>query len=263
MPEPWIDIEQLGQSLKDFFEDNRNSVSGYGSTVNQVFEAFVFASVVQWYKNNNWNVSLCHPKPSLPTSQACVRLKFSTRGRPEKYTFAECRKGHQKLQVRHQLRVATSWHSDTDHPPANICLDIAVIKPTDMQQVHTNDAIPSQNLITFGEAKHMSAFAELIASFEGLVHEMQPSRLTNVRTTSRMKKSHPSPFLYVSGNLYFSAEGIVNTIKRRGYDIDVYTSTSALSEGVALSVTYRTRKRPISSKRGLPATNISTDDLPF
>jgi hypothetical protein len=60
----------------------------------------------------------------------------------------------------------------------------------------------------------MSAFAELIAGFIGVVHEMQPRRLKRGARFSR-KTEHLPPFLYVSGYLYPTAQGLLETIRER------------------------------------------------
>ena len=80
----------------------------------------------------------------------------------------------------------------------------------------------------------MSAFAELLAGFIGVVHELQPQRLRRVRIKAASPLVHPAPFLFVSGKLWHTAEGILETIRRRKFDIDVFSRTKALCEAVAL-----------------------------
>ena len=92
----------------------------------------------------------------------------------------------------------------------------------DLSTFTTDSAIPNNWLIAFGEVKHMSAFAELVASFVGLVHELTPRRLKRVRIKD-YKNEHIAPFLYASGIMYPTAKGILQTIKRRKFDIDVYS----------------------------------------
>lgn len=267
MPKEWIDVDQVKDSLTAFLQVERDSVFTFGSTVNQVFEAFVFAVLVDWYKAKGWRITIRHPGKPKAGEKATLKLKFSTNGRPENYSFAECVKGRKRIHVRHQLRVATAWHTEGDTPAANVFLDVAVLKPTDVKKLTTRDAVPNANLITFGEAKHMSAFAELIAGFEGLVHEMQPQRLTDIRNASGLRKAeHPAPFLYVSGGLNPSAEGMQVTIKRRGYDVDVYTSAKGLSDGIKLPKTKPVKKSiPTvgTTKSGMRSDPIPVDDLPF
>ena len=83
------------------------------------------------------------------------------------------------------------------------------------------------DLITFAEAKHMDAFAELIAGFIGLVHELQPKRLSAKRASKATEYfGHPAPFLNVSGVCMGSAEGLKATIRRRRLNINVFDSKS-------------------------------------
>jgi len=234
----WIDVAELKQRLSSFFDSNHREFSRFGSTVNQTFEAFVLAQVVSWYRQQpGWTVEPRNPRND-ETNEEVFRLKFSTRGRPGNYSYFECRGPDDvALHVRHQLRVATKWHRQQQHPAANICLDVAVIKAIELARLSTRDFVANDALVTFGEAKHMSAFAELIAAFIGLVHELQPARLRRVRKAKLPPPrsiTHPAPFLFVSGKLWATADGLVQTIQRRSFDIDVYWSTSQLSSAIGL-----------------------------
>jgi hypothetical protein len=185
----------------------------------------VFASVVNWYRTAGWDVQLIHPKKAKTGETTAVRLKFSTRGRPDNYTRAICTRGEQRLQVRHGLRVATRAFRSSSPlgRSANVCLDVAVIDDQDLARFSTNHAVDNETLVTFGEAKHMSAFAELIAGFLGLVSEMMPEHLGSTRPYigPLRVRPHPAPFLFVSGFLYPTAQGMLDTILYRGLDIDI------------------------------------------
>jgi hypothetical protein len=231
----WIDVGTVKKQLATFFSENKQELTQFGNTVNQTFEAFVFASLVNWYRDNGWSVSFHHPKEQDPK---IVRLKFSTRGRPDNYTYAVCEKQDSQVQIRHQIRVATNHHRIYQSPPANVVLDVAVIGDQDLSRHKSEDYVDNSSLFTFGEAKHMSAFAELIASFIGLVHELKPEVLLPIRSypNSVDKRDHPSPFLYVSGYLLPTAKGLEQTIIDRGYDIDIYDHDSGKMFGVTLPV---------------------------
>jgi len=235
VPNAWVDQPALKERLANFFGQSKKDVALFGQTVNQTFEAFVFAATVAWYNDHQWNVQFVHPpKPGAAT--ATPKLKFSTRGRPGNYSYAVCTKDGKERHVRHQLRVATRYHKSGQKKPANVCLDVAVIEPLDVSGFSTDDYVPNSQLVSFGEAKHMSAFAELVANFVGLVHELQPERLKRIRTKAflAMARQDPAPFLYVSGMLYRTAMGIVETIERRKYDVDVFNKTKALSGSMNL-----------------------------
>ncbi len=233
MASPWIDTVRLKRQLTRFFSGNKSDIEDFGRTVNQTFEAFVYASVVNWYASRRWKIEFKHPQAGT----SYVKLKYNTRGRPGLYTYAICTKGRQRIQIRHSIRVATKHHRPGQRYSANIVLDVAVISDHDLSEYKTDDFVENAKLITFGEAKHMSAFAELIANFIGLVHELIPNALIRVTSsTARSKRrKHPAPFLYVSGYLYPTARGLVETIKHRGYDIEVHDHESGPVFGIRLS----------------------------
>jgi len=59
-----------------------------------------------------------------------------------------------------------------------------------------------------------------------MVHELQPFRLKRVRIKNKPQNENPSPFLYVSGSLYSTAEGLKETIEKRKFDVDVYSNVN-------------------------------------
>jgi hypothetical protein len=231
----WVDVDKASDAISGVFNSMENAISHFGSTVNQVFEAFTFCSVLKWYEDRGWTVKVVNPV-DLKTKRPVqfVKLKFSTRGRPDGYSYAICENdAGDAVQVRHQLRVSTKFDRGR-YPPANICLDVAVIRPINgIEYFSTDDAIPNESLVSFGEAKHMSAYAELVAAFLGMVHELQPSRLRRVRRGA-WDEDHVAPFLYVSGHLYTTAKGLVESILRRKYDVDVYWDTRSLATGLGV-----------------------------
>lgn len=214
--------------LKEFFATERASLTRFGSTVNQTFEAFVFAAVLHLYKSNGWRLDFNHPKGDDGKSVG-LRLKFSTRGRPNRYSFVRATRnaeGHKEIiQIRHQLRVKTRrcWTYR-----ANVVLDVAIIADANLDHFGTDDAVDNSQLLSFGEAKHMSAFAELIAGFLGMVFEMLPERLKRVRVKKHKSDGHPAPFLYVSGFLNGTALGLQQSVDRRLFDVDIYAHNQPL-----------------------------------
>lgn len=235
MPDAWVEVPELKARLVAFFAQQRDEISNFGSTVNQTFEAFVFAQTVGWYRVRGWTIEVRNPRPEK-TKPERFRLKFTTRGRPASFSYVRCTSpdGTEVVQVRHQLRVATRAHREGTYPRSNICLDVAVIRDLSLDHYDTDDHVLNDQLVSFGEAKHMSAFAELIAGFVGLVHELQPERLKRIRSRRRAAQLHPAPFLFVSGHFWRTAEGLNRTIVRRRYDIDVFNKTKALTDAIRL-----------------------------
>lgn len=207
------------ENLRKFFSEEKPRLNSFGRMVNQTFEAYTFASTIKWYEKNGWLVHIKNPKIR---GRQTFRLKFSTRGAPEKYSYAQCEKGEKRCQIRHQLRLATKTHKSKNNYPANICSDVAIIDDMDLSNLLSDESVPNNRVISFGEVKHMSAFAELIAGFIGVVHELQPKRLRKIRINTWKAGDHIAPYLNVSGYLQRTAKGLDETIKQRKYDIDIY-----------------------------------------
>lgn len=207
------------KDLQKFFKAEKAKLNSFGGAVNQTFEAYVFAKVIEHYKLLGFNVKIVNPKIK---GKEVFKLKFSTRGAPNKYSYVKIQFQDYTFQLRHQLRVSTYSHKMGQTNNANICCDISLIEDNDLTYFLSDDAIPNNWLISFGEVKHMSAFAELVASFIGLVHELQPKRLRKIRS-KKFHSIHLSPFLYVSGLLNPTAKGILQSIRRRKYDLDLYS----------------------------------------
>src|SRR6266436_5110942 len=90
------------EQLHNYFRLDKSKLEEFGSKVNQTFEAFVFASVIQWYQDQQWNIEIINP---LIGKKRIFKLKFNTRGRPSGYTFVRCTKDGEAIQIRHNLRV--------------------------------------------------------------------------------------------------------------------------------------------------------------
>lgn len=209
-----FDQKQTQKDLLDFFGTYRAQLNSFGRYVNQTFEAYALAQTIKWYIKRGWNVSCVNPKGGQ------FKLKFSTRGKPVNFSYFVLKLKRQKIHIRHQLRVGIR-HNLTSH--ANINLDVAVYEDTDLTKFASDDYLPNMKLISFGEAKHMSAYAELMANFIGLVHELMPEKLDNIRKKDGFSPSeHIAPFMIVSGILYHTAKELKNSFEDRGYDIDVY-----------------------------------------
>lgn len=209
------------RELNKFFKKEKSTIYSFGSTVNQTFEAYILASVIDWYQKKGWKISYHHPL-NLDRKRH-FRLKFSTRGAPGNYSYVIAEKDGQVIQIHHQLRIETKSHKRNQKYRANICCDVVVINETnEVDSYRTDDAVENSRLFSFGEAKHMSAFAELIAGFIGMVHELQPDRLKRLRIKN-YQNDHLPPFMFVSGILYATAKGLEESIIKRKFDIDIYS----------------------------------------
>lgn len=226
MPDYLFDQASVKTQLKDFFTTERATINNFGSTVNQTFEANVFAEVIKWYRANGWTINIISP---IINGNPTFKLKFNTRGAPANYSYAHCSKDDQTCQIRHGLRTHTKSYDIKNIKSANIVCDIVIMNDVDINGFSSDTALSNDLLIAFGEVKHMSAYAELIASFIGLVHELKPEKLKKIRVRKWQRGDTISCFLYVSGLLYRTAEGLVETIEKRKYDIDIYSFNNPMN----------------------------------
>ena len=113
----------------------------------------------------------------------------------------------------------------------------------------------------------MSAFAELVAGFIGLVHELQPTRLRRIK--KRKAVHHKSPFLFVSGYMMHTARGILETIEQRGFDVEIYHLERELPGGLkrhmkkAVAKRTLTEPQPDVATTRPPVPDLSPADIPF
>lgn len=223
----WFDQKIAINRLVDFFKKDGGKVEDFGNRINQTFEAATFAQTIKWYKDKGWDVVIMNPGKGKKKD---FRLKFSTRGDTKNFTYVICHKADgfpSSVQIRHQIRIET-YHNirrKLISKRANIVCDVAILNNCSYDHIVGNMHVFKDDCISFGEAKHMDAYAELIAGFIGIVHEMQPWRLSNDRGKKREQyRDHPPPFLNISGICCNTAEAIKDTIKRRKFDIDIFDS---------------------------------------
>ena len=227
----WFDQQLAIGSLVQFFKDDGGKASDFGRRVYQTFEALSFAQTIKWYKDQNWTVAIINPGTG---GKGEFRLKYSTRGDTKNFTYAKCTNPNDQseiVQIRHQIRVETAYNKRRRRSSlrANIVCDVAVLSDGNYDYIVGNMHVSNERLITFSEAKHMDAYAELVAAFIGLVHELQPWRLAHDVKKMRLQYAHhPRPWLNISGVCMATAEGIKHTIGQRGLDIEVHDSRNPL-----------------------------------
>lgn len=228
-----FDQDSTIKKLTAFFQSNGGTARDFGNRIYQTFEAITFAQVIKWYQDEGWTCEVVNPGAGHKSD---FRLKFSTRGNAKNFTFVRCRKEcdvANSVQIRHQIRVEIFHNIKTRKTvnKANIVCDVAILKDESYDHIVGNMHVSNDKLISFAEAKHMDAYAELIASFVGIVHELQPWRMINDRKKLRsLYQDHPKPFLNISGISHLTASAIKETFKKRNYDFEIFDAHKSFTK---------------------------------
>lgn len=104
----------------------------------------------------------------------------------------------------------------------------------------------------------MNAYAELVAGFVGLVHEMQPDRLK--RRKKQKHSDHHCPSLFISGYLLTAAKGLLETIERRKLDLAIFYLEKRLPGELQRRVVgLNSGKQPPNQVSGKEGPQMGTD----
>ena len=180
-----IDFNQVSQQITDFLKRHKSSLHEIVKHNTNVFEAFCFILLVQYYEMVGYQLE---PKNLLDGK---FRFKYNTRGYPWNYSYfaavsSESKEGESPVifEIRHNQQVSGAWveggEEDGIVPPV-FALDVAVIKAESLPQLkqgqkRNNESywVDNAHLITFAEAKKLTAYPMLLAHFLGIVHEVKP-----------------------------------------------------------------------------------------
>ena len=140
-------------------------------------------------------------------------------------------------EIRHNVNIQSAHCKEIYTTP-----DIAVLKQNAVELDHefyNSKAIyyyiPNESLITFCEAKNLTAFPELLFNFIGIVNELKPQCMKNGK---RYSEKHIAPSLLISGGANAHAEKIISNLQGR-YRINILCD---LFNVVGITFKYRIKK---------------------
>jgi hypothetical protein len=129
----------------------------------QAFMAYSMCIIAEAFRSRGYRITpMNHPSG--------FRFKCFPRGDPNDYSYFHVRKDEESFEIRLSIDAQNlSWKS------IRLNLDVVVIPEN---SIDLNNVVDSgQSLITFAECKNMRGFPELVATFEGMVYELQRTRL--------------------------------------------------------------------------------------
>ena len=244
-----VDFERLANLVSDFLCRHKSSMYEIATHGTNVFEAFCFVIVVRHYEMAGYELK---PENLLDGK---FRFKYNTRGYPWNYSYfivsskeREAENDSGLFEIRHNLKVSGAWvgaETDNDTDPPMFALDVAVIESDSLPNLKMGQKrngekywVDNMDLITFGEAKKLTAYPMLLAQFLGIVHEIKPEFLNteereNLKTI--LDQKHPPPLLLTSNHLTWGTKQVLKSFQDRDLLIRVVEDVTGSSEQILLS----------------------------
>jgi len=186
--------------------------------------------------------------------EARFRFRYSTAGYPWNFSYFEVAvndagSGDRVVlfEIRHNQKVAGAW-VDTDEESedrALFAVDVAVIEadslpilPQGTKRTDEPFWVENRHLITFAEAKKLTAYPMLLAQFLGIVHEIKPEFVgVGDRQVSQefWQQQHPPPTLMTSNHLTWGTRRVLRSFEERNLTIRVVEDVTGLPEEILLS----------------------------
>lgn len=217
MANPFKDLNELKRDVDTFLRKNRSGIYNNSKRVSDFFEMACYNNILRFYENNGFKIQIRNLKKSK------FYYKTTTAGNPENYSFfivaIQIGRLTESFEIRHNINVQSYHNIDTYTTP-----DICVIKPNSIKIdkfFYSNKTkyyfIENKSLISFCEVKNFTPFPELLFSFIGVVNELRPNLLKQLKYTNHR---HIATSMMISGKSNKHTERIVANLKTR-YHINI------------------------------------------
>jgi len=223
-------------------------MSRIASHVTHVFEAACFVIFARHYEEIGYRLE---PRNLL---EGKFRFRYSTAGYPWNFSFFAVLSREPKdndrtcdvlFELHHNQKVAGAWlHTVEGDDKALFAVDIAVVRAGSLPNLpyghkRTDEPywVENESLITFGEAKKLTAYPMLMAQFLGIVHEIKPEFLKVEEldiSQAFWDEEHPLPTLMTANHLTFGTKQVLRSFKDRDFMIRVVEDVTGLPEDVLL-----------------------------
>jgi hypothetical protein len=149
------------------------------------------------------------------------------------------------FEIRHNLKVAGAWterQKEGTEPPV-FALDIAVVREDSLPHLKRGKKrqdekywAENEHLITFGEAKKLTAYPMLLAQFLGIIHEIKPEFLKQreAQFSAPSSLQHPPPTLFTANHLTWGTKKVIESFENRDFSIRVVENVTILPEHILL-----------------------------
>jgi hypothetical protein len=260
-----LDFDRISRQVADFLSRHKSSLYEIVKQNTNVFETFCFVLFVQYYETVGYKLE---PKNLLDGK---FRFKYSTRGYPWNYSYfavssheSKGGKTHDLFEIRHNQQVSGAWievGEGVGEDPPMFALDISVIEAGSLPQLKQgqkrkkeNYWVDNANLITFAEAKKLTAYPMLLAQFLGIVHEVKPNflKLGQKDIHDGHSEPHPPPVLFTSSHLSLGTERVLQSFEARDMRMIVIENVTSVPGRILVGKISEEANKEASEK-----------DLPF
>lgn len=240
---PWIDRDLLLSKAKAFARAHGAFLRKKGERISSLVEIAFYNSVVNYYKSNGFEMAgeNLGPKKSF-------RYKLTANGLTQNYSYFRARKRKVDLRILTNTKIQSAYHDHIYYTP-----DVVITRATTTQELRSgrrHSFVAKEDLVSFGEVKHLNPFPEALFSFNGLILEFMPFIISQRCNVVPVGDSL-CPMIAFTGPASDHCLRIKEELERRyGVNIVVgtYASCGGLHTGEPLKA-YERKDRPALVKR--------------
>ena len=209
-----MDVTAVRDALVDFAKRHKTELDRLGSRKSQLLEVGLLAVCAEHYRIAGYEV--------LPRNlqRGSFKIKLGSRGYPWNFSWFECERGGEKVELHSNLSVFSSYRMDEGVYVVDVGVSkggaVPLSKPADGWRAIENDF-----LVTFAEAKSLIIYPMLLAQFVGIVNEITPMFLRGSRPSGFLEVGHFDPALIAVGHLHATARKIARAYPERGYFVKI------------------------------------------
>jgi hypothetical protein len=200
---PFKAREEFENEIRTFLNYYGTAISREVENIPTLFEITCYNYVIEYYVNQGY---ILIPRNPAQSDNYFI-YKTSPSGNLVNYSFFEARKQIQtekgtmeiSFVIRQNVPVQSGRDTDVYYTPdIVICKDQydKIKDPAYYRATRWRHYLKNENLISFAEAKHYNPFPEILVSFIGLIHELNPNLL---KKKGEKSGSHLAPSLMFSG----------------------------------------------------------------
>ena len=243
-----METHRVRDALIAFAKRYKTELNRLGARKSQLLEIGALAVCADHYRREGYDVT--------PTNlqKGYFRVKLGSRGYPWNFSWFECERGEEKIEIHANLSVYSAYGEDD----GVYVVDVGVARDGAVPRSKPRNVwrgVKNQYVITFAEAKYLVVYPMLLAQFVGIVKEIKPMFLSGCRPERFREDGHFDPALIAVGHLHGTARSIVGAYRARGYFIRIVPAMESKLSGLS--------EEDDSARSALAQEEMAEEDLPF